>query len=130
MQIHQFENNGYKIVLDVPSGSVHVADDLMYDVIKAAAGYLGVGDTADETPGPGNCGGEAGSSPALSVTDRGGIVHTVPFPHWRMRCLLNTPPESSGKPRRRCRPLRMRVSCFTTKTTGLRLRSLRTGRVS
>ena len=31
--IHQYRNNGYNIVLDVCSGSVHVVDDLVYDVI-------------------------------------------------------------------------------------------------
>ena len=31
--IHQYKNNGYNIVLDVSSGSVHVVDDLVYDVI-------------------------------------------------------------------------------------------------
>ena len=31
--LHQYENNGYNIVLDVCSGSVHVVDDLVYDVI-------------------------------------------------------------------------------------------------
>jgi len=31
--IHQYKNNGYNIVLDVNSGSVHVVDDLSYDVI-------------------------------------------------------------------------------------------------
>lgn len=31
--IHQYKNNGYNIVLDVNSGSVHVVDDLVYDVI-------------------------------------------------------------------------------------------------
>ena len=31
--IHQYRNNGYSIVLDVHSGSVHVVDDLVYDVI-------------------------------------------------------------------------------------------------
>ena len=34
MQIHQYENNGLKIVLDVPSGSVHVADDIFYDAVS------------------------------------------------------------------------------------------------
>ena len=34
-QIHAYQNNGYNIVLDVPSGSVHVVDDLMYETIKA-----------------------------------------------------------------------------------------------
>ena len=32
--IHQYINNGYHIVLDVNSGSVHAADALLYDVIQ------------------------------------------------------------------------------------------------
>jgi len=32
-QVHQFRNNGYNIVLDVCSGSVHVVDDLVYRLI-------------------------------------------------------------------------------------------------
>ncbi len=32
--IHQYKNNGYNIVLDVNSGSVHVVDDLVYDIIS------------------------------------------------------------------------------------------------
>ena len=31
--IHQYQNNGYNIVLDVYSGSVHVVDQLCYDVL-------------------------------------------------------------------------------------------------
>ena len=31
--IHQYKNNGFNIVLDVNSGSVHVVDDIVYDVI-------------------------------------------------------------------------------------------------
>ena len=31
--IHQYQNNGYYIVLDVNSGSVHVVDRIAYDVI-------------------------------------------------------------------------------------------------
>lgn len=31
--IHQYKSNGYNIVLDVCSGSVHVVDDVAYDVI-------------------------------------------------------------------------------------------------
>lgn len=31
--IHQYRNNGYNIVMDVYSGSVHVVDDVCYDVI-------------------------------------------------------------------------------------------------
>lgn len=32
--IHQYKNNGYNIVLDVNSGSVHVVDDIVYDMIE------------------------------------------------------------------------------------------------
>jgi len=31
--VHQYKSNGYNIVLDVNSGSVHVVDDIVYDVI-------------------------------------------------------------------------------------------------
>lgn len=31
--IHQYKSNGYNIVLDVNSGTVHVVDDLAYDII-------------------------------------------------------------------------------------------------
>lgn len=31
--VHQYKNNGYNMVLDVASGSVHVVDDLSYEVI-------------------------------------------------------------------------------------------------
>ncbi len=32
--IHQYKSNGYNIVMDVESGSVHVVDDVTYDVIE------------------------------------------------------------------------------------------------
>lgn len=32
--VHQYRSNGYNIVLDVCSGSVHVVDDLVYDIIE------------------------------------------------------------------------------------------------
>ena len=32
--IHQYKLNGYNIVLDVYSGSVHCVDDLAYDIIE------------------------------------------------------------------------------------------------
>jgi len=32
--IHQYKNNGYNIVMDVNSGSVHVVDDIVYDMIS------------------------------------------------------------------------------------------------
>lgn len=31
--IHAYKNNGYNIILDVNSGSVHVVDDIVYDII-------------------------------------------------------------------------------------------------
>lgn len=31
--IHQYKNNGYNIVMDVNSGSVHVVDDMVYEMI-------------------------------------------------------------------------------------------------
>ena len=31
--VHRYKNNGYNIVLDVASGSVHVVDDLVYEMI-------------------------------------------------------------------------------------------------
>ena len=37
--IHQYKNNGYNIVLDVNSGSVHVVDDVVYDVIPLFQDY-------------------------------------------------------------------------------------------
>ena len=33
MQVHAFENNGYRILLDVSSGSVHVVDEIVYDAV-------------------------------------------------------------------------------------------------
>ena len=33
MQIYQYKNNGYNMILDVHGGSVHVADDLFYDAV-------------------------------------------------------------------------------------------------
>ncbi len=37
--VHQYKNNGYNIVLDVCSGSVHVVDDLIYDMIELYEGH-------------------------------------------------------------------------------------------
>ena len=47
--IHQYKLNGYNIVLDVFSGSVHVVDDVAYDIIamyeeKRQSGCYGAGD--------------------------------------------------------------------------------------
>jgi len=33
IMIHQYKNNGYNIVLDINSGSVHVVDEIVYDMI-------------------------------------------------------------------------------------------------
>ena len=32
--LHQYRNNGYNIVMDVNSGSIHVVDDVVYDLIE------------------------------------------------------------------------------------------------
>lgn len=32
--IHQYKNNGYDIVMDINSGSVHVVDDILYDIVE------------------------------------------------------------------------------------------------
>lgn len=37
--VHQYKSNGYNIVLDVCSGSVHVVDDLVYDIIELYEGH-------------------------------------------------------------------------------------------
>ena len=39
--IHQYRNNGYNIVMDVASGSVHVVDDVAYDAIALLELKLG-----------------------------------------------------------------------------------------
>ena len=40
--VHQYKNNGYNIVLDVNSSSVHVVDDIVYDVLEKV--NRGIGD--------------------------------------------------------------------------------------
>ena len=37
--VHQYQLNGYNIVLDTCSGSVHVVDDVAYDVIAMYADH-------------------------------------------------------------------------------------------
>ena len=32
--IHTFENNGYRIILDVHSGAVHVVDRCAYELVQ------------------------------------------------------------------------------------------------
>ena len=38
--IHQYKNNGYNIVLDVNSGSVHVVDPVVYDAVEVVSGLV------------------------------------------------------------------------------------------
>ena len=38
--VHEYKNNGYNIVLDVNSGSVHVVDDVVYDLIPVTEELL------------------------------------------------------------------------------------------
>ncbi len=38
--IHQYKNNGYSIILDVNSGSVHVADPILYDAVEILSDRL------------------------------------------------------------------------------------------
>ena len=46
--IHQYINNGYNIVLDVNSGSVHVVDPLSYELIALADKRLEEGKSEEE----------------------------------------------------------------------------------
>lgn len=46
--IHQYKNNGYNIVLDVNSGSVHVVDDVVYDEIPLVEEALEAGKAKEE----------------------------------------------------------------------------------
>ena len=41
--IHQYRNNGYNIVMDVNSGSVHVVDDCVYEILPEAEKLYGEG---------------------------------------------------------------------------------------
>ena len=45
--IHQYKNNGYNIVLDVNSGSVHVVDDMVYDLIRIMDEELAADEPSD-----------------------------------------------------------------------------------
>jgi len=47
--IHQYKNNGYNIVLDVNSGSVHVVDDCVYDAIPLVEKILEKNLSKEET---------------------------------------------------------------------------------
>ena len=47
--IHQFKSEGYNIILDVNSGSVHVVDDVVYDIVKTVEALYEGGDTDVDT---------------------------------------------------------------------------------
>ena len=47
--IHQYRNNGYNIVLDVNSGSVHVVDDIVYDTLPVVEKFLAEGGMRNES---------------------------------------------------------------------------------
>ncbi|MCR5301624.1 MAG: thioether cross-link-forming SCIFF peptide maturase [Lachnospiraceae bacterium] len=46
--IHQYKNNGYNIVMDVESGSIHVVDDIVYDMIAALSHHTDRKQTNDD----------------------------------------------------------------------------------
>ena len=46
--IHQYKNNGYNIVMDVNSGSIHVVDDIIYDSIPLIEPVYELGLEGDE----------------------------------------------------------------------------------
>ena len=52
--IHQYKNNGYNIVMDVNSGSVHIVDDVVYDVIPLAEQLVSGGIRDVDTGGSGS----------------------------------------------------------------------------
>lgn len=45
--IHQYRNNGYNIVLDVNSGSIHVVDDCVYDIVPVLEPIIKAGLTGE-----------------------------------------------------------------------------------
>ena len=48
--IHQYKNNGYNIVMDISSGSVHVVDDVVYDAIALLEPVMGEMESAAAVP--------------------------------------------------------------------------------
>ncbi len=38
--VHQYKNNGYNIVLDINSGSVHTVDDIVYDLLPKVETFI------------------------------------------------------------------------------------------
>ena len=48
--IHQYKNNGYDIVMDVISGSVHVVDDMIYDMVAVLDREIGELEKQEKLP--------------------------------------------------------------------------------
>ena len=48
--IHQYQNNGYNIVMDIASGSVHVVDDVVYDGVALLEPLVGELEAAEKLP--------------------------------------------------------------------------------
>lgn len=48
--IHQYKNNGYNIVMDIASGSIHVVDDIVYDAVAMLEPELGELEQARKIP--------------------------------------------------------------------------------
>ncbi len=48
--IHQFKNNGYNIVMDIASGSVHVVDDVVYDAVALLKEPVGELENPEKLP--------------------------------------------------------------------------------
>ena len=49
--IHQYQNNGYNIVMDVNSGAIHIVDDVVYDVLPLMEQGLCQEEIADRLEG-------------------------------------------------------------------------------
>ncbi len=47
--IHQYKSNGYNIIMDVNSGSIHVADDLVYELVPLVEELVSAGVKEPET---------------------------------------------------------------------------------
>lgn len=70
--VHQYRNNGYNIVLDVCSGSVHVVDDVVYDVLSS---YCKTYENACEAGRDSSCADDGKSCPKdISVSAREELI--------------------------------------------------------
>ncbi len=48
--IHQYKNNGYNIIMDIASGSVHVVDDIIYDAVAILEPVMGELEKPEQIP--------------------------------------------------------------------------------